>query len=129
MGFVAQCAEGMSGRQIGYNGWWLFGAGGAEALDFDLVGLGGEVVAGGEGYYEGFEFMFVDGGCCAAVGTGEVVMVGGELVGEFDFVFPAGVEPLEDAELFEEVDCSVNAGAVDGWGDGHEFVHSEGLFA
>lgn len=76
--------------------------------------LGGlEVVAGSQLADDGFEGGLVYRNDFVTAQAGEVMVVLGEFVAEFDFVFPANVDTGDDTEFFEDGDDAVEAGPVE----------------
>lgn len=56
-------------------------------------------------------------------------MVRGKFVGQLQFVLPAGVETLQNAELLKKLDGSVYAGAVNLARSLNQLVHAQRLLA
>ncbi len=111
------------------NSFWLatdsiLAASVANAANFELVigfdesycfGLFFKFALYGVAFFERYDF--------AAAYAGRVVMVFGEGVAEFKFVFPAYGEALDNIERFEEFECAVDASSVGG------VTHGFGNFA
>lgn len=66
-----------------------------------MVGGEGVAVVLGEGGDEGLELGRVDDLCSTADGAVHMVVVGVVGVGQLDFVFPAGVNALDDTKRFK----------------------------
>ena len=85
----------------------------AVALDFDLVFGGLKIVAGGQVVDEAFERVGVYGDDAFAGEACQVVVMFGEGVAELDFVLPADVDTVHGADLLQNRDGAIDAGAVD----------------
>jgi hypothetical protein len=88
-------------------------AGAAEAADFNLMILGSEMMQFGEFAQSGFEeIIFWQGGHLAAVRAGQMVMVVIKFVSQLNLIFPTYWQALHNADLLEQLNGTVDGGAV-----------------
>lgn len=88
-------------------------ASGTEALKFQLVALNYEAMSlANSAEILGQRVGFIKRNYPAASKTGEVMMVMTEGVGQLQFVFPADLQPLHNAQLFKKCHRPIDARPV-----------------